>query len=223
MRTLFLAALTAASLGAQQPGTGAILVLYQPKPGMNRDFELGDQRHLAWHHSVNDPDVWPGWTIMTGERQGFFMDATFFHAWTDFDHPLEPDEDEANWEINVQPYADVRNFMMYDALPALTTLTTGGLSAAYMTLCHVELHPGAGAKFEAALAVPLRSATMPHMVLRPVSGVSDYLVMLSAAKQSDLPADAAAIATMLESTGALVDRVTTETLQYRPELSYVPR
>jgi hypothetical protein len=223
LRTLCLATLLASSLSAQPSGTGAVLVLYQPKPGMDHDFELGDQRHLAWHHSQNDPSLWPGWTIADGERQGFFLDGTFFHPWTDFDHPFKADEDEANWSANVAPYADVRSVMRYDAVPALTTFTPSQLSSPLMTVCLVTVHPGAGAKFEATLAPALRTAVAPHMVLRPVSGASEYMVMLGAQKEADLPGDAELLENLLQPAGAFVERTRTETLRYRPELSYVPR
>ena len=224
LRILLITALTASSLAAQQNGTGAVLVLYQPKPGMDRDFELGDQRHLEWHRGQKDPWDWPGWTIANGERQGFFLDATFFHPWTDFDHPsANPAEDEANWNVNVAPYADVRSIEHYDGIPALTTLGPNGLNAPMMVVCHITVHPGAGAKFESAISAGLRAATIPHMVLRPVSGTAEYMVVLGAQKQADLPTDAAVLESVLQPAGPLVDRTRTETWNYRPELSYMPR
>src|SRR5579862_3925192 len=148
LRILLIAALATSSLAAQPSGTGAVLVLYQIKPGMDRDFTLGDQRHLDWHRSQNDPWLWPGWTIASGDRQGFFLDATFFHPWTDFDNPhAKPADDVANWTVNVEPYADVRSSAHYDGIPSLTTLRPEDLSAPIMTVCQVTVHPGAGAKF----------------------------------------------------------------------------
>lgn len=224
LRTLVMAALVTSSLAAQQNGTGSVFVLYQIKPGMDRDFELGDQRHLEWHHSQNDRWLWPGWTIATGEHQGFFIDATLFHPWTDFDHPLaNPAEDGANWSINVAPYAEVRSFANYDAIPVLTTLKSDGLGAPLMFVCYVTVHPGSGAKFEAAIATPLRAAAVPHVVLRPVSGDAQYMVMLSAQKEADLPMTAELIESVMQMAGSFVDRTRTETWRYRPELSYVPR
>lgn len=223
LRTLCVTTFAAATLAAQQPGTGAVLVLYQPKPGMDHDFELGDQRHLAWHRSINDRWLWPGWTIADGERQGFFLDATFFHPWTDFDHPNEPDADEANWAINVEPYADVRSVMRYDVVGALTTLTPQQLASPYMTLAFVTVHPGMGAKFEAAISATLRAVNTPHLVMRPVSGASEYIVLISARTLADLPSNGGQIESAMQSASAFVERTRTETWRYRPELSYVPR
>jgi hypothetical protein len=224
LRTLLIAVLATSSLAAQQDGTGAVFVLYQIKPGMDRDFELGDQRHLEWHRSQNDRWLWPGWTIATGEHQGFFIDATFFHPWTDFDHPIaNPAEDGANWGVNVAPYADVRSFANYDGIPALTTLGPDKLSAPLMMVCYVTVHPGSGAKFETAISAALRAATAPHLVMRPVSGASDYVIMLSAQKQAELPSNAEVLESFIQAAGPLVDRTRTETWRYRPELSYVPR
>ena len=224
LRTLALAALASSSLAAQPNGTGAVFVLYEIKPGMTRDFELGDQRHLDWHRSQNDPWRWPGWTIASGTHQGFFIDATFFHPWTDFDNPVaKPSEDGANWAVNVEPYANVRSFIRYDGIPALTTLRPDQLDAPLMTVCYVTVHPGAGAKFETAIAATLQMATIGHMALRPVTGAAEYLILLSAQKQADLPADARLLESAMQAAGPLVDRTQTETWTYRPELSYVPR
>jgi|SRR5579872_4095479 len=223
-RTLLILALATSSLAAQQPGTGAVLVLYQVKPGMTRDFELGDQRHLDWHRTQKDPWIWPGWTIATGQHQGWFLDATFFHAWTDFDNPVaKPSEDGANWSVNVEPYADVRSIARYDGIPGLTTLRVDGLSSPMLTVCYVTVHPGADAKFESAIAPGLRAATMPHMVLRPVTGGAEYLIVLGAQKVADLPADAELLESVMQTAGPFADRTNTETWTYRPELSYVPR
>lgn len=224
LRTLCLATLLAPSLAAQQNGTGAVFVLYQIKPGMDRDFELGDQRHLEWHRGQNDRWLWPGWTIASGEHQGFFIDATIFHPWTDFDHPIaNPAEDGANWSVNVAPYADVRSFDSYDVVLPLTTLKADGLNAPLMVVCYATVHPGSGAKFEAAVAAPLRAATIPHLIMRPVSGGAEYMLMLTAQKQADVPSDAELLESVMQAAGGFVDRVRTETWRYRPELSYVPR
>lgn len=222
LRILLIAVLATSRLAAQQ--TGAVLVLYQIKPGMDRDFTLGDERHLDWHRGQKDPWLWPGWNIASGERQGFFLDATFFHPWTDVDNPpANPAEDEANWSVNVEPYADVRSIARYDGIASLTTLRPDGLSAPMMTVCHVTVHPGAGAKFESAIAAGLRAASIPHMVLRPVTGASEYLIMLSAQRQADLPTDAELLESVMQTAGPFVDRARTETWSYRPELSYLPR
>lgn len=219
---LALIALATSSLAAQQNATGAVLVLYQIKPGMTRDFELGDQRHLDWHRAQKDPWIWPGWTVESGERQGWFLDATFFHAWTDFDNPVaNPSGDGANWSVNVEPYADVRSIARYDGIPSLTTLRTENLSASLMTVCYVTVHPGAGPRFESAIAAGLRAANVPHMVLRPVTGDAEYLIMLAAQKTADLPADAELLETVMQTAGQFVDLTHTETWSYRPELSYV--
>jgi hypothetical protein len=61
------------------------------------------------------------------------------------------------------------------------------------------------------------------MVLRPVSGTAEYIVMLSARKQADVPADAELLESALQTAGPLVDRTRTETWNYRPDLSYMPR
>jgi hypothetical protein len=115
----------------------------------------------------------------------------------------------------------VRSVMRYDIISSLTSLAPTGLSAPMMTVCFVTVHPGAGAKFETALATVIRGAA-PHLVMRPVSGANEYIMMLPAQNLADLPPNASHIESAMQSAGAYAERVRTETWRYRPELSYVP-
>jgi hypothetical protein len=67
-----------------------------------------------------------------------------------------------------------------------------------------------------------------HAVFRPVNGTTEYLVLLTAQKVSELGSQAAVAARLLESlrentkASPIVERVRTETGHYRPDLSYIP-
>src|SRR5689334_10700839 len=92
----------------------AHLVVWEPKPGMARDFEEGYKRHLQWHRKNCDSWTWHGWMISSGERRRYFMDGTFSHAWTDLDAPVSPAADSADNDINTIPYATVRSSATYE-------------------------------------------------------------------------------------------------------------
>src|SRR6266496_2896312 len=102
--------------------TAAKMVTWQPKAGMDRDFEEGYKRHLEWHRRNGDPWVWHGWSLLTGEHAGWFVDGSFFHAWTDFDTPLKPAEDGADNAVNVGPHGDVRNVGVVESVPGLSNV-----------------------------------------------------------------------------------------------------
>ncbi|MBC8085479.1 MAG: hypothetical protein H7Z21_19945, partial [Hymenobacter sp.] len=101
MKHLLLATAAALCLGraaqAQQPTPGPLarFAVWQPKDNLAQLFANGYQQHLAWHRAQPDPWSWYGWVVASGPRQDQFIDATFGHAATDFDHPVNPVEDAA--------------------------------------------------------------------------------------------------------------------------------
>jgi len=228
-----LCSVLALSVGAtaQQPGNVARIVIWQPKPGMSRDFEEGYKRHLKWHREKNDSFRWYGWNIVSGDRPDYFADGTFFHQWSDFDNPVSPAEDGANNALNVEPYADVRSLATFEMVPVLSKLEAHQLAAPLLTFYYLSLAPGSNSEFERMVAGALHDSgaeAIEHAVFRPVNGTTEYLVLLTALKVSDLGPQAAVAARLLESlrekmkASSIVERVRTETGHYRPDLSYVP-
>ncbi len=57
----------------------------------------------------NDPWDWYGWYVISGERSGHFIDATFGHSWSDFDNPVNPAGDGADNDLHTEPFG---NFIM---------------------------------------------------------------------------------------------------------------
>src|SRR5262249_2398794 len=76
------------SAQAQPSGGVARVVVWQIKPNMDRQFEEGYKRHLGWHRQNGDRWAWAGWMVISGERDGYFVDGTFFHSWSDLDAPV---------------------------------------------------------------------------------------------------------------------------------------
>lgn len=89
-------------------------VIWKPLPGHEDEFESVYKRHLQWHKAAQDTWSWYGWYFVSGERYGQFMDATFDHAWADFDKPIKPAGDRADNRVNVFPYGEVKS--VYKAL-----------------------------------------------------------------------------------------------------------
>lgn len=216
-----------ASLASEAPSGGAARIVAWKPNAPARNFELGYQRHLEWHRAKNDPWTWHGWTIVSGERAGYFVDGTFFHAWTDFDAPVAPAEDAADNRLNVYPYAELQSVGAYEAVGSKTTFP---LTAPLLTFIRLEIAPGQARTFEAAIAKAGQRGreAVPYLLLRPVDGTTEYLLLLAAERQSDLPTLAAFTEDLLGSVASssrerpIVQRVTKETARYRADMSYVP-
>ena len=58
-------------------GPYARIAFLRPHDGRTVDFEAGYIRHLQWHKQAGDTWVWYGWKIWAGERQRWFVYATF--------------------------------------------------------------------------------------------------------------------------------------------------
>jgi len=70
-----------------------------------QDLQDGYRRHLEWHRGAGDPWTWHGWVIVSGDRFGTLVDATFDHPPTDFDEPVDPAGDRADNMKNTVPHA----------------------------------------------------------------------------------------------------------------------
>jgi predicted component of type VI protein secretion system len=227
------------SASAQDSGTAVRLLFWQIKPGMTRDFEEGYKRHLDWHRRHHDTWAWHGWMITSGERYGYFMDASFQHRWSDFDAPVTPSaEDSADNALNVATYADERSAASYDSISGEATRDL--LTSPLLTVYHFTIPPGAANEIESLMSAELRNlgqealnrwaakSEFRHALLRPVNGATEYLLLLPAAKQADYVTQAEVVRRLLDSVrrkskGApLIVAYRTETARYRPDLSNVP-
>ena len=83
-----------ALLFAQTDKPYARIAVLRPHDGHTVDFEAGYMRHLEFHREARDPWVWYGWTVWAGERQRWFVYASFGHSAKSLDNPVPPAEDE---------------------------------------------------------------------------------------------------------------------------------
>src|SRR5687768_16193305 len=79
----------------------ARIAVLRPHDGKTVDFEAGYIRHLAWHQQAGDTWVWYGWNVTFGERQRWFIYATFGHSAASLESPVPPAEDERDNIVNV--------------------------------------------------------------------------------------------------------------------------
>ena len=211
-----------ASVIAEDEGDSyARIAFLRPHDGDTVDFEAGYIRHLEWHRQAKDSWVWYGWNIWAGERQRWFVYATFRHTAASFDNPVSPAEDERDNISNVTPHAQYLGNGLYKFLPALSHGTGVPQATPRLEFTTVDLVPGAEEAFEAALAAGqpalqgetlwyrmVAGGTAPRYVrLRPRPNVS---AILEGAGEQALPDEA----------DRLVAKVTVEILALRPTMSY---
>ena len=133
-------------------GPYARIAILRPHDGATIDFEAGYIRHLEFHRQAKDPWVWYGWTIWAGERQRWFVHATFGHAASSLDKPVSPAEDERDNVLNVTPHAQFVGNAIYEYLPGVSRGTGVPTPTARIELTTVDLQAGAGPAFEQALS-----------------------------------------------------------------------
>ena len=216
---LFAALLSATAVAQDAQGPYARIAVLRPHDGKTVEFEAGYRRHLDWHVKAKDTWAWYGWTVWAGDRQRWFVYATFGHAAADFDAPVLPAEDERDNIANVTPHAEFVGNVLYEFLPRLSRGNGVPTPTPRVELTTVELKPGAEAAFEAALSAEasnLAAETLwyrmraggdaPRYVrLRPRPNLAALL-----ADDSPLPARA----------NASIEKSIIEILNLRPALSF---
>ena len=213
---------TGNALAAEAPRSSyARIAVLRPHDGDTVDFEAGYIRHLEWHRQAADKWAWYGWTITYGDRQRWFVYASFGHAAADFDNPVSPAEDERDNVINVTPHAQFVGNAMYEFLPELSRGTGEPQPTARLEFTTVDLLPGTAPAFEKALRAGQAAQQRETLWYRIVAGgdVPRYVrlrphaslaTMIAASVEQALP----------EKTDSLVVKMTVEILTLRPTMSY---
>ena len=213
---LVLAASLSTPLTAQMPGRGpyARIAVLRPHDGDTVDFEAGYIRHLEWHRQAKDSWVWYGWTIWAGERQRWFVYATFGHTATSLDQPVSPAEDERDNVANVTPHAQFVASGLYEFLPALSHGDGVPQPLARVEMTTVELTPGGEKAFESALAGEQASQQGETLWYRMIAG--------GGAPRYVRLRPRATLAALLDERASLpaAAKTTIEIMNLRPTMSY---
>jgi hypothetical protein len=209
-----------APLAADERGPYARIAMLRPHDGDTVEFEAGYIRHLEWHRQAKDTWVWYGWTIWAGERQRWFVYATFGHSAASLDHPVASAEDERDNISNVTPHAQFLGNALYEYLPLLSRGTGEPQPTARLEFTTVELVPGAEKAFEAALGAGQAKLESETLWFRMVAGgtAPRYVRLrprpsLSAILVENRPA-------LPDKVGGWIAKTTVEILTLRPTMSY---
>lgn len=222
LKILICLSLLSPSLVAQsESGRYARIAVLRPNDGKTVDFEAGYIRHLEWHRQAKDSWIWYGWTVWAGDRQRWFIYATFGHTAESLDNPVSPAEDERDNIINVTLHAQFMGNSLYEFLPELSRGGSVPTPAARLEMTTVELLPGTAKSFEAAVSGEKSSlkdetlwyrmiaggASPRYVRLRPRASLS---AILEGKNEQPLP----------EKANNPIAKITVEILNLRPMMCY---
>ena len=215
-------ALVASTLVAQtEKGPFARIAYLRPHDGDTVDFEAGYIRHLDYHRSAKETWTWYGWTIWAGERQRWFVYATFGHTAASLDNPVPPADDERDNIANVTPHAQFAGNALYEFLPALSRGTGEPQPTPRLEFTTIDLVPGASRAFESAVGAEqskLQSETLWYRMV--AGGNAPRYVRLRPQPNISSILDSREEQTLPEKTNALIAKTTIEILTLRPTMSY---
>ena len=155
---------------ARADGPYARIAILKPHDGQTLEFESGYIRHLDWHRQAGDSWAWYGWSVTFGDRQRWFVYASFGHSAASLDATVSPADDERDNVLNVTPHAEFVGNALYEYLPGLSRGTGAPQPTARLELTSVSLKAGAAKAFETALAKSLPSLTGETLWYRMIAG-----------------------------------------------------
>jgi hypothetical protein len=214
------------------------------KPGMTKQYEEGRKRHMDWHRKQNDSWSWQVWQVQTGEATGSYLSTTFGHSWKDLDawEAKLGDADTADGNANMMPYIAGETASIWMVLKDPSHPGSMSVTPKMAEVNHFLLKPGMEEDFNDAIKKindaivksewPVRytwyalqdGGQGPHYVLLlEMNGWADlaepnpsFDAMLAKAVGKH---DAEALTHAFSHS---VQREWTETIRFRPELSYTP-
>jgi len=242
--TLFTLAAAIPAL-AQQPGKVAEIHFNQIKPGMTQQYEAGRKKHMAWHKGQNDAWSWYTWEVVTGEGSGSYVVGSFGHNWKEFDDRAKFNvADGADAQANFGASLAGQQMSYYTYRSDLSFTAETNPPAPLISITHFMLkQDGVNDFVEGVKKVndgikktnfPLSGASRwyslanggegPHFVLvgdranwaafqSPTDKTLDSMMEEAYGKEAG--------AAILSSLRKAIRSTSTETLQYRPDLSYV--
>jgi hypothetical protein len=213
--------LAAQTVAQTERGPYARIAILRPHDGDTVDFEAGYIRHLEWHRQNRDTWVWYGWSVTFGERQRWFVYASFGHPAASLDNPVSPAEDERDNISNVAPHAQYLGNALYEYLPGLSRGTGEPQPTARLEFTTVDLVPGAEKAFEAALSADqpkLQGETLWYRMV--AGGTAPRYVRLRPRTSLSAILDGKGEQALPDKVNNLIAKTTVEILTLRPTMSY---
>jgi hypothetical protein len=240
------AALSVCSLAGQSnPGTILQLEFQKPKNGMIPQYEDGRKQKAAWHKQQNDKAPLLVWQVISGDDTNTYIVGEPPQRWADLDKPSVPEEqDLAEYNKVIGNFVDSIVTRFYEFLPKISNPPASQLPLKYEEVRVFHTRYGKGGDFRSAITrihdasvqtkwpinyewyVLANGGTAGEWVLvephdnwagfDDQPGVKPFRDML---KEAFGQAEADSIVNRLDSS---VMSETSEIIQFRPDLSYIP-
>lgn len=222
LRVIFVIIVLSVTLFAQnEKGPYARIAVLRPNDGKTVDFESGYIRHLEWHRQAKDSWDWYGWNIWAGERQRWFVYATFGHTAESFDNPVNPVEDERDTIINVIPNCQFVENGVYEFLPQLSRGSGEPQPTPRVEFATVTLKPDAEKNFETALAAQQSKLQTETLWFRMIAGgTTPRFVRLRPRQSLSEIIDGKNEQSFDDQTNKMIEKITIEILNLKPTMSY---
>ena len=242
-----LLALAPALPALAQQGTAAEINFQAPKPGMAQKYEGARKLHMGWHKRQKDAFAWLTWEVVSGERNGTYVTGSFGHAWKDFDGREKfDDDDNADFNKGIGPTIATAHTAYYVNRVdlSLTPPSADAVPAPFIFVTSFLLKPEAVNDFVEGVkkvnegikktSYPQAGPSRWYQLVNGGEGPLFVLVGDRANWAAFAPMEKTLDAAMEEAYGkepgaAILSglrksfrSVRTETMKYRPELSYLP-
>ena len=246
LSTVGIVLLVAGSLAAQEkPGTLAAVEFQKIKNGTASQYEAGRKQKAAWHKKQNDPQALLVWQTLSGENTRSYLVGRFGQHWADMDKPAISDEsDEAEFQKDMGAYVDSVITRYYEFMPKLSNPPADMTPPKFSEVLIFQVRYGKNSDFHSAISRIYEAAQKtkwpPHFEwYELVNGGEEGTYVLSLPRSSwadfeDKP-DVKPFRDMLKEAfgqaeaDSIVDRLdhsvekeTSEIIQFRPDLSYIP-
>lgn len=239
---LFAACLLAAQ---DKPGTLASIEFQKIKNGTAPQYEAGRKQKAAWHKQQNDPLPLLVWQTLSGDNTGTYIVGRFGQHWADYDKPAVTDEaDLAEFQKVVGTYVDSVVLRYYDFLPKMSNVSSDTTPPKFSEVLIFQVKNGKQSDFRSAISRVYDAAEKTKWPVNfawyaLVNGgqTGEYVLSLPRKSWSDFEdkpdvkpfrdmlkeafgqAEADSIADRIDHS---VDKQTSEIIQFRPDLSYLP-
>ena len=236
----------AVSVVAQdKPGTLAALEFQKPKNGMVKQYEDGRKQKATWHKQQKDPQPLLVWETLSGDNTGTYIVGRLGQHWSDFDKPAIPDQaDLDEFQKVVGNYVDSIVGRYYDFMPKISNADTSGTPPKFDEIVTFHVRYGKGSDFRSAITrvydAGQKTKWPVHYewyVLANGGDTGTWVLVLPRANWADFEdkPDVKPFREMLKDAfgqaeaDSIVDRIdmsvsseTSEIIQFRPDLSYLP-
>jgi len=236
----------AVSVVAQdKPGTLAALEFQKPKSGMVPQYEAGRKQKADWHKQQKDPQALMVWETLSGDNTGTYIVGRLGQHWSDFDKPAIPDQaDTAEFQKVLGNYVDSLVGRYYDFMPKISNPDSSTMPPKFSEIITFHVRYGKGSDFRGAISRVYEAGQKTKWpvhyewyVLANGGDTGSYVLVLPRANWADFEdkpdvkpfrdmlKDAfgqAKADSIVDGINASVQSETSEIIQFRPDLSYLP-